>query len=48
MLEAVVRNRNVIASDCPGNRDVLRDYPNAQLFPVEDVAALAAAMEAAK
>lgn len=48
MLEAVVRNRNVIASDCPGNRDVLRNYPNAHLFPVEDVAALSATMEAAK
>lgn len=41
MLEAVARGRSVIASDCPGNRDVLKDYPNAVLFPVEDVGALA-------
>ena len=41
LLEAVARGRNVIASDCPGNRDVLKGYPNATMFPVEDVDALA-------
>ena len=41
LLEAVARGRRIIASDCPGNRDVLKGYPNATLFPVEDVDALA-------
>ena len=41
LLEAVARGRSVIASDCPGNRDVLRGYANAAMFPVEDVDALA-------
>ena len=41
MLEAVARGRRVVASDCPGNSDVLSAYPKARLFPVEDVAALA-------
>lgn len=40
LLEAVARGRRVIASDCPGNRDVLKGYGKASLFPVEDVAAL--------
>ena len=48
LLEAVARGRSVIASDCPGNRDVLKDYPKAVLFPVEDVACLARLLEAAK
>ncbi len=41
LLEAVARRRRVIASDCPGNRDVLKGYAAAELFPVEDAAALA-------
>lgn len=45
LLEAVARKRNVIASDCPGNRDVLKGYGAADLFPVEDDARLAALLE---
>lgn len=45
LLEAVARNRRVLASDCPGNRDVLAGYPRATLFPVEDAQALARHME---
>ena len=45
LLEAVARRRSVIASDCPGNRDVLKGYSAARLFPVEDAKALAALME---
>ena len=41
LLEAVARGQAVIASDCPGNRDVLKDYAAAEIFPVGDVAALA-------
>ena len=41
LLEAVARGVSVIASDCPGNRDVLRDYPHASLFPTGDVDKLA-------
>ena len=48
LLEAVARGRSIIASDCPGNRDVLKDYPKAALFPVEDAACLARLLEAAK
>ena len=48
LLEAVARGRSVIASDCPGNRDVLKGYPKAALFPVEDAACLARLLEAAK
>ena len=44
LLEAVARGRFVIASDCPGNRDVLTGYAAAKLFPVEDAAALSALM----
>jgi len=44
LLEAVARGRSVIASDCPGNRDVLKGYTAARLFPVEDAAALASLM----
>jgi hypothetical protein len=36
LLEAVARKRHIIASDCPGNRDVLIAYNNADMFPVED------------
>lgn len=45
MLEAVARNRRVIASDCPGNRDVLTGYAQATLFSVCDVEGLAKLME---
>ena len=48
LLEAVARGRRVVASDCPGNRDVLKGYGNASLFPVEDVGALAKLMVEAK
>ena len=48
LLEAVARGRSVIASDCPGNCDVLNDYPKAILFPVEDAARLARLLEAAE
>jgi glycosyltransferase involved in cell wall biosynthesis len=41
LLEAVARGRTVIASDCPGNRDVLKNYAHATLFPVEDEISLA-------
>jgi len=41
LLEAVARGASVIASDCPGNRDVLKDYAAAELFPTGDVARLA-------
>jgi glycosyltransferase involved in cell wall biosynthesis len=44
LLEAVARGRRVIASDCPGNHDVLKGYGKAALFPVEDVDALAKLM----
>ena len=44
LLEAVARGRRVIASDCPGNRDVLRDCSNAKMFPVEDSDRLAELM----
>ena len=44
LLEAVARGRGIIASDCPGNRDVLRDCSNAKMFPVEDSDRLAELM----
>ena len=44
LLEAVARERHIIASDCPGNRDVLRGYAAARLFTVEDAGGLAALM----
>ena len=47
ILEAVARNRRIIASDCPGNRDILRDYGNAVMFPVEDQEALSRCMRKA-
>ena len=47
LLEAVARGRRVIASDCPGNRDVLRGCAAAKMFPVEDAASLAALMSEA-
>jgi len=48
LLEAVARGRSVVASDCPGNRDVLKGYKNAVLFPVEDAMCLARLLEDAK
>ena len=48
LLEAVARSRRIIASDCPGNRDVLKGYPKADLFPVEDVAGLARLLESTR
>ena len=48
LLEAVARGRRVIASDCPGNRDVLKGYSGAELFPVEDAACLARLLESAR
>lgn len=44
LLEAVVRGASIIASDCPGNRDVLKGYAAARLFKVEDVEGLATLM----
>lgn len=41
LLEAVARERSIIASDCPGNRDVLKGYANAEVFGVEDSVELA-------
>ena len=41
LLEAVARGRRVIASDCPGNRDILKNYAHTTLFSVEDYIALA-------
>ena len=46
LLEAVARGVSVIASDCPGNRDVLKGYPRASLFPTGDVARLAGLLSA--
>ena len=46
LLEAVARGASVIASDCPGNRDVLKDYAAAELFPTGDVARLAGMLSA--
>ena len=41
LLEAIARGRRVIASNCPGNRDILKGYAHATLFSVEDYIALA-------
>ena len=48
LLEAVARRRKIIASDCPGNRDVLKDCASAKFFGVEDVQGLAALMKEAE
>lgn len=45
LLEAVARGRRIVASDCPGNRDVLAGYRDARLFPVQDVDCLAHMLE---
>ena len=47
LLEAVARGRRVLATDCPGNRDVLKDYAQARLVPVASVDALARGLESA-
>ena len=47
LLEAVARKRKIIASDCPGNREVLKGYADAVLFPVEDAGRLADLLRAA-
>lgn len=47
LLEAVARGQAVIASDCSGNHDVLKDYAAAEFFPVGDVAALAKILDPA-
>ena len=47
LLEAVARKRKIIASDCPGNREVLKGYADAILFPVEDTDKLADLMRTA-
>lgn len=41
VLEALARGIWVVASDCPGNRDLVRDGVNGRLFPVCDAPALA-------
>lgn len=40
LLEAVARGRDIIAADCPGNRDVLAGYGKARMFPAGDAASL--------
>lgn len=46
ILEAAARRKLVIASDCPGNRDVIRDRETGYLFPVEDFRRLSELMVA--
>ena len=41
VLEALAQGMKVLASDCPGNRDLVRPPTNGWLFPVDDVDALA-------
>lgn len=41
VLEALAAGLNVIASDCPGNRELIKDGENGRLFAVEDVDTLA-------
>lgn len=40
LLEAGLQRKAVIASDCPGNRDVIEDGVSGRLFPTEDEEAL--------
>ena len=47
LLEAVARQRQIIASDCTGNRDVLAGYAKARLFPTGDIERLAAMLKEA-
>ena len=44
LLEALARGRRIIASDCPGNRDVLKNSANAAMFPVCESHALSRLM----
>ena len=44
VLEAAARHKFVMASDCPGNRDVVRDGETGLLFPVEEYRQLAELM----
>ena len=44
LLEAVARERTVIATDCPGNRDALAGYGKVRFVPVENAVALAEEM----
>lgn len=46
LLEAGLRRKAVIASDCPGNRDVIADGVSGRLFPTGDAAALSALLMA--
>ena len=41
VLEAVARGKKVIASNCPGNKDIIREDENGWLFPTGDAKALA-------
>jgi len=41
LMEAGLQEKMVIASDCPGNHDLVQDGVSGRLFPVEDVDALA-------
>lgn len=41
LLEAVARGRDIVASDCPGNRDVIAGYEHGTLFAVGSASALA-------
>lgn len=41
VLEAVARGKRVLASACPGNKDIIRDGVNGWLFPVGDAHVLA-------
>ncbi len=41
VLEALAQGMKVLASDCPGNRDLVQPPTNGWLFPVDDVDALA-------
>ena len=41
VLEAVARGKKVIASDCPGNKDIVKEDENGWFFPTGDAKALA-------
>ena len=45
LLEAAAYRMPVIASDCPGHRELVRDGETGRLFPVGDASALAAIFE---
>ena len=42
LLEAGLQKKPVIASDCPGNRDIITNNTSGLLFPAEDAGALSA------